>query len=324
MNSLESDPAFRAFVESRRPSVRVIDLCYRPLDEMEERLDPAGTKAIFPFTIRHLQREPELLTVLDAAAWLKFHAHHLNLRAPLESVQETLCAIAFELVKRCNDLGRRGRLGLAPRKLSAWPINFAPGMSTEASRLVEERSLFEALGVGSDAPVRTRPNTRGGNQRLGKGGWIVETQLAVEAAQRNADYFPVFFRLRHVSKLLRIIRPEHPKTRRQVEFQEYETPHSRKLYWPSWLTSCASLPAKLRPESLSAYRKVVEALLHWHIFSAGGEMERLQTKVVDEDEGHPEELKKYDPDLAEKIFKGVRGTLSAMAGQGRRGASKRR
>ena len=88
-----------------------------------------------------------------------------------KAAAESVCQIAYRLVARLNRLAERGALGDAPKRIRAWPINFAPGASQGASKMKDEVALFEGLAVGSEALVTAGPRSRAGMARKGKGGW---------------------------------------------------------------------------------------------------------------------------------------------------------
>jgi hypothetical protein len=77
-----------------------------------------------------------------------------------ETAAECLCQVAYRLVERLYRLAERGVLGDAPKRIRAWPINFAPGASEGASNMKDEVALFEALAVGSQALITASPRSR--------------------------------------------------------------------------------------------------------------------------------------------------------------------
>jgi len=248
-----------------------------------------------------------------------------------KAAAEAVCQIGFEFVERLNGLAEGGALGNAPKRLRAWPINFAPGASGGASKMKDEVALFEALRVGSQALITAGPKSRAGTARKGKGGWRDETEAAIKATMLNAQWLIPFHRLRRESKLIATVEYWHPRMKARFRVQGFETPGRRLLLWPWWMDELVPLtktnPAtdlpfleRLDGESVGYFKPVIEGLFLWRvIFDKAAK--KLQSRIVDRDEGGTVEMAKFQPELMGKVLTGVRYTLLALAGRGRRGKS---
>jgi hypothetical protein len=246
-----------------------------------------------------------------------------------QAAAESVCQIAFRLVERLNRLAERGALGDAPRRIRAWPIDFAPGASEGASKMKDEVALFEALGVGSDALVTASPRSRAGIGKKGKGGWRAETEAALEASMLNAQWFLPLHKLRHESKPLATVEYYHPQMKKRLQVHGFKTPGRRVLLWPWWMDDVLELthnnPAtglpfleRLDATSVDLFMPVVTGLIYWRVIF-GKAARTMQLKVVASDEGGDVELTRFQPELMGKVLTGVRHTLLALAGRGRRG-----
>jgi hypothetical protein len=251
-----------------------------------------------------------------------------------KAAAEAVCQIGFEFVERLNCLADSRALGDAPKRLRAWPINFAPGASEGASKMKEGVSLFEGLGVGSEALITAGPRTRAGTARKGKGGWRDETEAAIKAAVLNAQWLIPFHRLRRKSKPLRTAECVHPRMKARFLVQRFETPGSRLLLWPWWMDELLPLtktnPAtglpfleRLDGQSVDLFMPVIEGLFLWRAIF-GKSLRQMQSKVVDRNEGGAIELVKFQPELIGKVLTGVRHTLLALAGRGRSGRTRKK
>jgi len=242
---------------------------------------------------------------------------------------EVLCQIAFRLVERLNRLAERGVLGDAPKRIRSWPINFAPGASEGASKMKDAAALFEGLAVGSQALVTASPRSRAGTARKGKGGWRLETEVAIEAAMLNAQWFLPFHKLLRGSKPIRTVEYRYPRMKRRLQVRGFQTPGGHILLWPWWMDELLPL-AETNPEtgfpflerldsrSVDLFMPVIEGLLMWRVI-IDKSAKQMQLKVVDRDEGGAVELVKFQPELIAKVLTGIRHTLWALAGRGRRG-----
>ena len=192
----------------------------------------------------------------------------------------------------------------------------------------DEVALFEGLSVGREALITVGPESRGGTARKGKGGWRSETEAAIEAAVLNAQWFLSFHKLRRHSKALPTVEYISPK--RRLPVRGFRTPGGRLLLWPWWMDDVFKLARtnpqtglplleRLDPTSLPLFMPVVEGLILWRVIF-GKAVELMQSKVVDSDEGGAVELRKFQPELMDRVLKGVRNTLRALAGKGRRNA----
>lgn len=286
-----------------------------------------GGSVIMPVVIQDVLDADETLTprqlLADTAESLRWCGGETDAVA-----SEELCQLAFRFVERLNLLAKKQMLGDAPKAIPQWPINFAPGASEGASKMTDEASLFNRLGVGSNCSIPTNPKPRAGMAKEGKGGWLRETNAALEATFLNARLFMPMTILRNHSKLVRSTDYWHPRMKTELRVQFYRTPSGRILVQPWWfddiLKICAHDTGRFPPvvalgkDTVAIFEPVIAGLVLWHQFF-GGMMADLQQRVVDDDEGGSAELATYDPDLAVKVMGGVRNTLRALAGVGRRG-----
>jgi hypothetical protein len=247
---------------------------------------------------------------------------------------ECVCQIAFRLVERLNRLADRGVLGDAPKRIRAWPINFAPGASEGASKMKDEVALFEALAVGSKALVTAGPRSRAGTAKKGKGGWRPETEAAIEAAMLNAQWLLPFHKLLCASKPIRTLEYVHPRMKATLQVRGFKTPGGRLLLWPWWMDKLLPLtktnPAtgfpfleRLDGRSVDLFMPVIEGLFIWRVIFGKG-AKQMQLKVVDQDEGGAAEIARFEPELIGKVLAGIRHTLLALAGRGRRGKTRKK
>src|SRR5262249_27197765 len=251
-----------------------------------------------------------------------------------ESAAECLCQVAYRLVERLNRLADRRALGDAPKRVRAWPINFAPGGSEGASKMKEEVSLFEGLGVGREALITAGPRGRAGIARKGKGGWRSDTEAAIEAAVLNAQWFLSLHKLRRHSKPIATVEYYHPRMTQRLPVHGFKTPGGRLLLWPWWMNDVLELERtnpqtglpfleRLDSTSLPFFMPVVEGLVLWRVI-LGKAARAMQSKVVDSDEGGEVELRRFQPQLMHRVLTGVRNTLRALAGKGRSGRKRKR
>jgi hypothetical protein len=303
-----------------------------PIAELENLLAD-GRSLIRPVSIDDIITNSSHDSAIDL---LKNLRHALSgMRGGSEkAAAESVCQIGFEFVERLNRLAERGALGNAPKRLRGWPINFAPGASEGASKMKEEVALFEALGVGSEALITAGPRSRAGTAREGKGGWRDQTEAAIKAAMLNAQWLIPFHRLRRKSKVIAIVEYFHPRMKARFRVQGFETPGGRLLLWPWWMDELLPLtktnPARGLPflerldsESVGYFMPVIEGLFVWRvIFDKAAK--KLQSKVVDQDEGGDVEMTRFEPELIGKVLTGVRHTLLGLAGRGRSGRTRKK
>jgi len=299
-----------------------------PIEKLEDLL-AQGHDVIAPVSIygvRDSTQDSCAVEVLqDLREALSWTSHNNN-----ETAAEGLCQITFRLVERLNQLAQRGALFDAPKRIRKWPINFAPGTSDGASKLKDEVALFDALKVGTKSLIIGNPKSRAGMSKQGKGGWRSETEASVEAVILNAQWHIAFHKLRRHSKPIETVEYWHPRMKTKLRVEGFKTPKGRLLLWPWWLDNLPPLaqinPAtglpfleRLDEKSVKLFLPVVEGLFIWRAIFDGA-VERLQRRVVDQDEGGEEEMDKLQPELIGKILTGVRNTLMALAGRGRRGS----
>jgi hypothetical protein len=303
-----------------------------PIAELENLLAD-GRSLIRPVSIDDVITSSSHDSAIDLLKDLR-HALSWTREGSEKGAEESVCQIGFEFVERLNWLAKRGALGNAPKRLRAWPINFAPGASEGASKMKDEVALFEALRVGSEALITAGPKSRAGTAREGKGGWRDETEAAIKAAMLNAQWLIPFHRLRRESKLIATVEYLRPRMKAGFRVQGFATPGGRLLLWPWWMDELVPLtktnPAtdlpfleRLDRQSVGYFKPVIEGLFLWRvIFDKAAK--KLQSKVVDRDEGGDVEMAGFQPELMGKVLTGVRYTLLALAGRGRRGRIRRK
>jgi hypothetical protein len=127
---------------------------------------------------------------------------------------------------------------------------------------------------------------------------------------------------------------EYVSSRRRLQVGGFRTPGARLLLWPWWMDDVLKLTRnnpqtglpfveRLDPTSLPLFMPVVEGLILWRVIF-GKAVTAMQSKVVDSDEGGDAELRRFQPELMYRVLKGVRYTLRALAGKGRRGRKRKR
>lgn len=295
-----------------------------PVEKLENLLSQE-TRYIRPISINDILENQDA-SPIEVLQNLRTGLHWANEQSE-KSAAEALCQITFILVERLNRLAENRTLGDAPSKIPKWPINFAPGTSEGASKLKEEVALFEGLKVGTQSFITANPKSRAGMPKHGKGGWRLETEAAVEAARTNANWIASFLKIKDSSKRIQTFEYYHTEMKKKFRVTGYRTPNGRTMLWPWWMEDLLPLAQmnsstgenyfeRLDEISVEYFLPVVEGLILWRsIFEEC--TEKLQRKVVDEDEGG-EEMAVFQPELFGKILKGVRNTLLALAGKPRR------
>ena len=219
---------------------------------------------------------------------------------------DQLLGLIRAMVARLNWLAEPGRLGDAPRLHETWPIEYAPDVSTGASKWETAKDLYQKLRCGKDAII-----TRIAGQVNPKDQWTELAEGGVRAAllaKHNAAAW-VYEKIGNAKKSWHRI--DRPYGHTKIECDYYLYRDAMVIAWPAWAERSRELPNKLNTDTWRKFWPVVLELVR--IYLLGDEqrtreyLKAAKRDLYDEKKGWNSFI--FDNYLAKKL----KGALESLA-----------